>query len=109
MLSDGQFNTVTASDLSANRMRRRRERARAQGLCSVCCSKKAPETRRICSGCNAAATTRMGRLYERRRRERRVRAEMQAVETVGDNAMARFEYFEASIQYKWVLRQKPDV
>src|SRR5581483_6405725 len=87
------MDTVTLGiSSSAVRWRRRRERARAIGLCSRCCTATPTENKRICDNCNTETKIRVAKMRARKKAQqtghkRAARARMN--ETAGDELMDR--------------------
>src|SRR5581483_9152808 len=86
-------------------MRRRRERARALGLCITCHHTPVAENRSTCSACNVRAKTHVERMRDRRKQYRARMKYASTCEAAGDAAMLRFSYIEATMQFERALER----
>ena len=86
--------------------RRRREQARAEGMCIVCCAAAPVGDRTICNDCNASARQRGHRIRKRRKSQRERIARSHTYEAAGDAALERLAYGDAALQYERALRRR---
>src|SRR5581483_2191707 len=88
------------------RMRRRREKALALGLCIACCNNYPVTGRRICVQCNLAAKARVSRARNRLKEKSRLEEALHIHEGAGTAAMDRCAYFEATGHFEKALAQQ---
>src|SRR5581483_7667552 len=88
---------------ATERTQRKREKARAQGLCGVCAIRKPARGRKICATCADAAAMRIARRRKEHKDHRRHALEIARFEEAGDAAMRRRSHLEAATEYEKVL------
>ena len=84
-----------APPLSTDRVRRKRAKALAEGLCTRCCCREAVPGRRTCEPCSAAAKQRVSRSRTREKERRGAIDASSRVEAAGDVAVSEHAYGEA--------------
>src|SRR5581483_10642525 len=87
----------------SRRQRRRREKARALGLCAGCCTQVTTGSKRRCDACNSAAKARVARMRERRKKQHTNAVQVQEYEAKGEAALEPFAYVEAATRFDQAL------
>lgn len=93
----------SAPPVSTPWVRRKRERALADGLCTRCCCRRPADGKRTCDACNEGAKRRVAQSRALKRRRRDAESARLRLESAGDVAFSRFAYADAVACYQDAL------
>lgn len=84
---------------STERVRRKRARARGQGLCITCCIEVPLPDRKVCEACKNASNHSRKRRFAQIARTKEIAQVITSYETAGDRALERHLYADAALWF----------